>query len=83
MTRTRAKFTAAYRRDMLLTWLRRAERGEMTAEEIVDQIGHPYLPYDEVGHYRYSRCFDDLLALEREELVYRVYLSRPARWGLS
>lgn len=70
---------ADMRREALWTWMyERPERYGLTTEEIVDLIGHPY---DKVGHYRYSRCFDDLKALERQGSVVRLP-GRPARWTL-
>jgi hypothetical protein len=74
------KASAELRRASLLRWMRSERGDEWTASEIVDVIGYPY---DELSHYRESRCFGDLVALERDGLVYRVYLTRPARWGLS
>jgi hypothetical protein len=77
---SRTTRTVAHRRDALLTWLRAEPRGTLTAREIVSLIGYPY---DELGHYRESRCFDDLLALQRERAVRRVPDALPARWELS
>ncbi len=69
---------ATERRAALLAWMRERPTHEgLTAEQIVDVIGHPY---DKVGHYDCSRCFADLLALfDAGELVR--YDTRPARWG--
>lgn len=65
--------SAGDRRRALMNWLcARPAHSGLTAQEIVDVSGL----YE--GHYRYSRCFDDLNYFARLDMVHRE--GRPARW---
>lgn len=66
---------AFHRRRELLAWLReRDEHQDLMATEIADVSGI----YDHIGHGRTDRCFDDLVALERQGCVERS--GRPSEW---
>lgn len=72
--------TITSRQSDLLQWMReRPAHNGLTATEIVKHIGWPY---DQIGHYRSARCFEDLKDLAVQGLVVRLD-GRPARWEVA